>query len=251
MHYFRSRPPKDIAAAIVFLAVIGLLIGSAFWAFRQFRNTPLFVDPERYPIRGIDISRHNGEIDFEKVAASGIEFVFIKASEGTDHQDSSFARNFEKAKEAGLTTGAYHFFRFDKDGIEQAGNFLAAVGDKNPDMNLVIDVEKTGNPDNVELETVKNRLISMVDYMNLLGHRVMIYTNWEGYYDYIEDSLPGYPLWICRFRENPINAEWTFWQYSHSGDVPGIKGKVDLDAFCGTRKEWEAFLNGALWPYTE
>lgn len=250
MGYFRQRPAKDIVTGVVFLAVLGLLAFSAVWAYKEYRNTPPYVDSDRYPIRGIDISRHNGKIDFEKVKNSGIEFVFIKSSEGTNHRDSLFNKNLEQAKRAGLKTGAYHFFRFDKDGVEQALNFLGALGGRTPELGLVIDVEKAGNPGNVSPEEVKKRLTKMVEYMNLLGHRVMIYTNFEGYYDYIAEILPGYPLWICRFQENPINAEWTFWQYDHHGRVEGIEGDVDLNAFCGNREDWQRFLEGEVWPFT-
>lgn len=250
MRYLFSRPAHDIAAAAGFIVVLCILGFSAFWASREIQSSPPYVDPEKYPVRGIDISRHNGTIDFGKVAATGIEFVFIKASEGLSHRDSLFSRNYEEARRAGLKTGAYHFFRFDADGAEQGANFLSAVGSRPQDLGLVIDVEKTGNPSDVSIEEVRKKLSAMVDYMNLLGYRVMIYTNHEGYYDYMAEDLPGYPLWICRFQENPINAEWTFWQYDHHGKLDGIKGEVDLDVFCGSKEDWQRFLNGDLWPYT-
>lgn len=250
MRRFLQRPPKDIAAFFLFVVVIFGLGFSAYWAYRQYITAPPYVDAEKYPVRGIDVSRHNGNINFEDVADSGMEFVFIKASEGINHRDSLYRRNMESAKRAGLKTGAYHFFRFDRDGISQAVNFLQAVGPHFLDLGLVIDVESAGNPDTIPNEKVKKRLADMVEYMNLLGHRVMIYTNLDGYYDYIEDILPGYPLWICRFKENPINAEWTFWQYDHHGKVKGVEGDVDINAFCGSREEWESFLKGAVYPYT-
>lgn len=251
MRYLRHRPAKDIAVAIVFLGVICLLVFSAVWAYREYISSPPFVDDEKYPVRGIDVSRHNGDIDFKKVASSGVEFVFVKASEGVSHRDSLFVRNVEEAKRAGLKVGAYHFFRFDAEGVDQAVNFLSSVGQRPLDLGLVIDVEKTGNPKSIEEEEVKRKLSSMVEYMNLLGYRVMIYTNHEGYYTYIDDTFPGIPLWICRFYENPINAEWTFWQYDHHGKVEGIRGDVDLNAFCGSRDDWQRYLKGALYPYSE
>lgn len=238
------RPLKDIIIGFIFLCVVCLLVLSAVWAYHQYISTPPYVDNERYPVRGIDISRHNGEVDFEKVAGSGIEFVFIKASEGENHRDSLFSKNLSSAGEAGLKTGAYHFFRFDKDGVKQALNFIGAVGQRHTDLGLVIDVEKAGNPEGISEELIKDRLLSMVEYINLLGYKVMIYTNLEGYYDYIADTLPGCPLWICRFQENPINTEWTFWQYDHHGNVSGVKGDVDLNAFYGSREEWEKYLKG-------
>ena len=242
---------KDILAALAFVAVICLMVFSGLWAFRQYIETPPYVDEGKYPVKGIDISRHNGEIDFKKVADSGIEFVFIKASEGATHKDNMFSHNLQASSKAGLKTGAYHFFRFDREGVDQAVNFLEAVGKHKTDMGLVIDVEATGNPKGVPIEEIQSRLTSMVEYLNLSGYRVMIYTNNDGYYDYIADTLPGYPLWICRFQENPINAEWTIWQYDHHGKVDGIKGDVDLNVFCGSREDWNRFLNGSVWPYDE
>ena len=238
----RQRPLKDIVVAIVFLGVIFLLVFSVVWAYREYISTPPYVDELKYPVRGIDISRHNGDIDFPAVADAGIEFVFIKASEGANHRDSLFRRNNREARLAGLKTGAYHFFRFDRDGVEQAVNLLEAVGDMPLDLGLVIDVEEAGNPKGVPPETINERLLAMVEYLNMVGKGVMIYTNVDGYYEYIADTLTGCPLWICGFRKNPINTEWVFWQYNHHGKVNGIKGDVDLNTFYGNRKEWENYL---------
>lgn len=247
---FFNRPLKDIIVAGIFLLVCLLLVFAAIWAYQTFLHTPPYVDPERYPVRGIDISAHNGDVDLQKAADSGIEFVFIKATEGGDFKDRNFRVNYDKATKAGLKKGIYHFFRFDRDGVEQALNLLRAVSYRKPELGLVIDVEKAGNPDSIPIEVVNRRLIEMVDYLNLLGHRVMFYTNREGYYDYLAETFPGQPLWICGFQENPIHAEWTFWQFNHRGRVDGIKGDVDMNAFCGSRQEWESFLQGSLWPYS-
>lgn len=250
MRHLWGKPVKDIFIALIFAGVIVFLVFSAIWAFRQYKNSPPYVDPEKYPVRGIDISRHNGLIDFEKVKNDGMEFVFIKASEGSSSQDSLYSRNFDEARKAGLKTGAYHFFRFDREGVDQAVNFVNAVGPQIPEMGLVIDVEKTGNPDSIPTEIIKERLVAMVDYLNLLGFRIMFYTNHDGYYDFLDDTFPGFPLWICRFKENPIYAEWSFWQFDHHGKVAGINGEVDLNAFCGSREEWQRFLQGEIWPYS-
>lgn len=247
---FFDRPWKDLVAAAAFLSVCFLLVFAAVWAYHTFISTPPYVDPERYPIRGIDVSAHNGTINMERVKETGMDFVFIKASEGKDFKDKRFRENYDKAKKAGLKVGIYHFFRFDRDGVEQALNLLKAVGARKPDLGIVIDVEKTGNPDSIPIDSVNMRLSQMVDYLNLLGHRVMFYTNRDGYYEYIAETFPGSPLWICGFSENPINAEWTFWQFNHRGKVDGIEGDVDMNAFCGSHDEWETFLDGGIWPYS-
>ena len=188
-------------------------------------------------------------MNLDAAAASGIEFIFIKASEGEDFRDQNFRINYAKASHAGMRIGAYHFFRFDREGIPQAKNFLEAVGGRPLDLGLAIDVEQAGNPVDVDSVTISRRLIDMVEYLNLRGYRVTCYTNREGYFDYILPSVPGTTLWICSFSRIPFDGEWTFWQYDHHGHVPGIPHDVDLNAFCGSRADWQRYLRGAPWPY--
>lgn len=235
-----------MVADFIFLAL--LLVFSGFWAWRQFMISPPYVSPERYPIRGIDVSAHNGMMNLDAAAHDGIEFVFIKASEGGDFKDENFRINYEKARQAGLKTGAYHFFRFDTDGISQALNLVEAIGNRDLDLGIAIDVESAGNPEGIPERLIQERLSSMVDYLILKGYRVMFYTNRQGYYDHVKNSFEGFPLWICSFSSTPISTEWTFWQYNHHGKVKGIKGEVDLNAYCGSRSEWLDFLVGVNQP---
>lgn len=228
--------------AIDFCLVAMLVVFSLFWAWQQFMESPPYVDPERYPVRGIDVSAHNGDIDFNAVRADGMEFVFIKASEGENFKDASFRRNFDKAKKAGMHIGAYHFFRFDRDGVNQAVNLLDAIGDRHPDLGIAVDVETAGNMEGYSIGYLKAQLQAMVDYLNLKGYRVMFYTNRDGYYDFIHEDFRGYPLWICAFTSTPIETDWTFWQFNHRGSVKGIKGNVDLNTFFGSREEWKEFI---------
>ena len=181
-------------------------------------------------------------MNLDAVKDAGYEFIFIKASEGETFKDSNFRLNYEKAVAAGLKTGAYHFFRFDRDGVAQAQNFLNVVGGRRLDLGLAVDVEKFSNDTTLNHDVVKDRLVSMIEYLNLKGYRVILYSNAEGYYDIIQSVAPGECLWICSFSSIPINENWTFWQYNHHGKVPGIQGDVDLNTFFGNKKEWEEFL---------
>lgn len=231
-----------------FIMLAVMLVLAAVWAVNQFYVSPPYVDPERYPVRGIDISSHNGMVNLDAAADDGIEFVFIKASEGGDFRDDNFRLNYEKAVAAGLKTGAYHFFRFDTDGVSQALNFLQAVGDRHLPLGLIIDVEEHGNPTDIPHYLIQERLSAMVDYLSMKGHRVTFYTNRKGYYQYLKENFRGFPLWICSFSSTPIYTEWTFWQYNHKGRVKGISGNVDLNVFCGSKNEWTDFLIGAYHP---
>lgn len=244
-----SSKRGELTVVLAFILTLALLILTSVWAWRQFMTSPPYVDPERYPVRGIDVSRHNGMMNLDAAADDGIEFIFIKASEGITHRDENFRINYDKARHAGMKIGAYHFFRFDKDGVEQAKNLLRTIGRRPLDLGVAVDVESHSNPEGIAPETVIQRLSRMVDYLNLRGYRVTFYTNRDGYNDYLAANFPGYPLWICSFSETPINAEWTFWQFNHKGKVSGIRGDVDINVFCGNRKEWDAFLAGDVWPY--
>lgn len=234
------RPRKDIVMAGWFLLVSLTLTGAIFWAWRQYIDTPPYVDPDLFPVRGIDMSRHNGYANFRAVQNAGYSFVFLKASEGGDLKDENFAINHSQAREAGLKTGAYHFFRFDRDGVEQALNLLGAVKDHPLELGLVIDVEEHGNAKGVPEDSVKFRLSQMTEYLNLRGYRVAFYTNREGLEKYLGDDFRGFPLWICSFSaDNAAADDWTFWQFDHHGKVPGVHGEVDINTFRGNYEDFE------------
>ncbi len=233
----------DIVIFLCFLTAAALLTWAAYAAWINFRTTPPYVDRDRYPVAGFDISSHNGNIDFKSAVKDGMEFVWIKATEGVTFRDRRFSSNYEKAGKAGLKRGAYHFFRFDKDGVEQAINLLETVGDRNLELGVAIDVESSGNPKGVDEELIKERILAMVEYLNLRGLAPTLYCNKTDYYQYMAESFPGNSLWICSFSQDPISAPWTFWQHNHKGAVKGIKGAVDLNVFGGSRKEWTDFIS--------
>lgn len=240
-----KRPIKDIKVAIWFLLVVVLLGAAAWWAYLRYITTPPYVDPARYPIRGLDISWHNGYSNLDAAADEGYEFVWLKATEGVTSRDENFALNFQKAKHAGLKVGAYHFFRFDRDGVEQAQNLLKTIGNRPLDLGIALDVEESGNASNVPLDSIKARLQIMVEYLNMRGHRVMFYSNRQGLEKYLLPEFEGFPLWVCSFTDNSVYDDWTFWQYSHRGKVRGVRGDVDLNTFNGSRREWEEWLRSA------
>ncbi len=241
-HKFEFPRLGDRNVVIIFIIVLSMLVSASIWVWHEYRTTPPYIDSEKYPIKGIDVSRHNGMMNFDAAVADGVEFVFIKASEGKSLQDENFRINYEKAGRAGMKIGAYHFFRFDVDGVEQAHNLLGAIKNCELDLGVAIDVEKSGNPDGISDDIVQRELRQMVDYLTLRGVDITLYTNKDGYYQYCQSSdFAICRLWICSFSQNPINAEWTFWQYNHRGKVKGIRGDVDLNVFNGSREDWEKY----------
>lgn len=199
--------------------------------------------PATYPVRGIDISAHNGIIGFDRVATAGIDFAYIKATEGATFKDPRFSDNYRNATQAGLVTGAYHFFRFDIDGTMQALNLINSIQDLDMRLPVAIDLEEWTNPDDIPTDTVLKNLGEMIGHLRRSGYNPIIYTNKDGHNRFLTDSgFSGTPLWICSFTDPPIKAGWTIWQYHHRGRIDGIDGIVDLNVFHGSRHEWEQWL---------
>ena len=99
----------------------------------------------RFPAQGIDVSHHQGAIDWPLLPAQGVDFAYIKASEGGDHRDRAFAANWSGARRAGIARGAYHFFTLCRPGADQAANFIAAVPAEPDALPPAVDLEYMGN----------------------------------------------------------------------------------------------------------
>ena len=224
--------------SIVVFAAIGLLI--FYLAVTGRGETSLPVDTSAYVVRGADISAHNGNVDFDILRENGLEFVFIKATEGADFKDAAFASNRIAARKAGLKVGAYHFFRFDSPGYMQALNLLHSVRGRQLDLPLVIDVEEWTNPVNRSTDQTVGRIKEMAEELRSEGYRVMLYTNKDGYSRFVDGRLDNYPLWICSFKPLDDDTDWTMWQYTHRGTIEGIDRLIDLNVFRGDRVRWDS-----------
>lgn len=228
--------------AVSVLAILAALAGLSVYSFktRVYKKVNV-LDMSAFKITGIDVSSHNGKIDFCEVKGAGYDFAVIKASEGVSFRDSLFDVNCRNALAAGLKVGAYHFFRFDSDGASQARNLMDAVAGKKLSLPLVVDVENHTNPYAFFPEEVTRNLRNMVDELGNYNYPVMLYTNKKGYQGLIRDEFPDCGLWICTFSAPEDGMDWSLWQYSHLGKAPGLTGDVDLDVFSGDETEWDAW----------
>ena len=240
-----TRP--DYIKWLLLLGVAALVVLFGLYVGRRYiLPHSVNVDRYRYPIAGIDVSKHNGEIDFDQVSDDNYQFVFIKASEGKTYQDDAFERNYAGARDAGLKVGAYHFFRKNRSGKEQADNFLNVIKGKPMDLPLVIDLEDDwGNGVNIDRKLALERVLDMINILSDKGYPVMIYTNLDGYGKYYKDMLGDHDLWLCSFTSPDLLPEMPhcIQQFSHEGNVSGVKGDVDLNVFRGTKKEWNRYLD--------
>lgn len=204
--------------------------------------------PTQYEIHGIDVSKYQQTIDWERVQAMKVEnikigFAFIKATEGNGNRDAQFVRNWKRSKEAGLTRGAYHFFLPTKSGKTQAENFIENVMLEPGDLPPVLDVEQTyGVPANRIVERVKEFLNTVEEHY---GVKPIIYTNVDFYEQYLKVECEEYPLWVAHYlqKERPrIARPWHFWQHSETGRVNGILSKVDFNVFSGDSAAFRSLL---------
>lgn len=180
--------------------------------------------------RGIDVSRHQGNIDWNAVKASGINFAFIKATEGVDYTDPKFTANAQGAAAAGLNMGAYHYLRAG-DVQKQASQFLDALKPYQWNYPIVVDVE---DAELVQLgkSNITDMVVQFCEIIKAAGYIPMVYANPNWCNNYLEMSrLSGYDLWLAHYNvDSPSNKyPYTIWQNSSTGSVPGISGNTDLN----------------------
>lgn len=205
----------------------------------------------RMPVQGIDVARYQGDIDWAEVRRAGIRFAYIKTTEGGDHVDPSFYRNWEGAAAAGVARGAYHFIYWCRTAAEQALWFTMAVPRDPSALPPVLDLEWNGHsptcPKKVPRETALEKIRVLLDAMEKhTGKKPVIYTDITFHRDVLEGELKDTPFWLRsvaaepheRFKDRP----WLFWQYTATGRVSGIKGHVDRNVFNGSVKDWERWL---------
>ena len=191
-----------------------------------------------YDIKGVDVSRYQGNINWQTFESQNIKFAFIKATEGSNHVDKYFSRNWENVAKTNILATAYHFFSFESSGTTQAENFISTVGKRKGMLPPVVDVEfyadYFSNPPNKEkiTYTLSELLNQLEKFYNV---KPIIYTTYKTYEAYIKDNFTSYPLWIRNVYINPSLTgidSWIFWQYSDEGKLYGHQGKaIDLNIY--------------------
>ena len=211
-------------------------------------NTP---SRERYPVRGVDVSSWQGEIDWPTLAGQGLSFAFIKATEGSGFTDPRFSYNWEEARKTALRVGAYHFFSYDSPGKTQADNFIAAVPREPGALPPVVDVEFYGDKpaDPPAAADVHPQLDALLRRLEAhYGVRPILYATGKAYRLYLEGRYDDYDLWIrdVYFTPSlPASRPWTFWQYADNARLQGYTGRepcIDMNVFSGTPEEFAAYV---------
>ncbi|WP_169796413.1 GH25 family lysozyme [Chondromyces crocatus] len=196
-------------------------------------------------VEGIDVSYWQQHVDWQAVADAGIQFAIARVSHGT--RDTFFDANWAGIKAAGLVRGAYQYYLADHDPLEQAELMIEAIGTlQDGDLPPVIDIESHEGQDR---ETILAGLRLWLDRVEgALGRKPIIYTGKYFWQDFVaSDEFVDHPLWIPNYSNDCPNlpngtwSDWTFFQYSSTGSVPGISGNVDRNHFNGSLEMLHAF----------
>ena len=243
------------------------------WGFNHFFVSPtgfrwraLYGDPKHpggYGIRGIDISHHQGVIDWDRLANGMIDgtpprFIIIKATEGATLTDRRFHDNFRNAREYGYIRGAYHFWSNKSPARDQARHFLEQVRLLDGDLPPVLDIER--KPVGTKEEFQREILAWLHTVEDRYHVKPIIYTYRKFREEYLDAPVFGdYPYWVAHYYvdEMDYEGEWSFWQHTDAGKLPGINGYVDLDVYNGSYYELKRLTIGgsvsgeedAPWPY--
>ncbi|GAA1864358.1 GH25 family lysozyme [Myceligenerans crystallogenes] len=236
----RRRPAVGLLVLLASAVVLAaLVLNGVLWPNR--------VLTAAYDVRGIDVSHHNGTVDWRAVAEQEIDFAYVKATEGSGHVDERFAENWRGAREAGLTVGAYHFMSFESPGADQAANLMAEVPAAEGALPPVVDLEPYGGhalPPADDVRAILDPLLAAIE--EHYGKPAIIYTTSQAYDKYLTGRYPRNPVWIRSIAWEPRLSDgraWTIWQYSDRdrldgvGKDPGVEPYVDMNVVDGTLED--------------
>jgi lysozyme len=241
-----------VTAAALGLASCAVIPGGRYASKGDAKPHEGVASAHLLPIHGIDISKWQGPVDWASVRGAGTQFAFIKATEGGDHVDERFIENWWAAKRAGVPRGAYHFVYWCRPALEQAEWFKRNVPQDPDALPPVLDLEWNGHsatcPRKVPREQALDMTRTLLQEMEAhTGKRPIIYTDITFHREVLEGEFDGYPFWIRSTAAEPheryADRRWTFWQFTTTGRVPGVKGDVDRNTFYGTENQWRTFLS--------
>lgn len=222
-----------------FLLVVGIAVHDVFFPDDQLLLSAILNgSSSREPSSvcdGIDVSHHQGLIDWEAVSATKVQFVFLKATEGATHVDRRFARNLRGARRVGIPVGAYHFLNAKSTIASQFANFYEHASPSELDLLPVVDVEWSGvrGWSTQQLHDSLSLFVRLVE--EYYGCQPLIYADEKFFYRHLKGHFDSYPLFIARYQKQqpqlPFARRYYLWQSSEKGHVAGISGHVDLDMF--------------------
>ncbi len=209
---------------------------------------------------GVDVSYWDAEIDWVSVKDFGVEFVFMKATEGDYYQDPTLVERLASTNSVGLPRSAYHFFRANVDPIKQAESYIRTLEAANSDTELppIFDMETNDGKSREEIMAGAKIWLDLVE--QAFGEKPIIYSPQfflENYFSTQNGTPPDwvseYSLWLAQYPASYSDgldpfalpngwSDWAFWQYSDKGVVPGINASADMNVFNGSSSDLRKFI---------
>jgi len=249
----RSRLRRLLAVSVTTLALVATAVGA---------SQPASADHGFTGTQGVDVSHWQGTINWTSVRNAGIEFAYIKATEGTSYRDPAFNSNYPNAYYAGVIRGAYHFARPNISGAATQADYFVNNGGRwsadNRTLPGALDIEPNpysgGYCYGKTQQGMRDWIYAFYSrYKYRTGRDVVIYTT-ASWWNYCTGSWTGMasrsPLWVAHWGVHTptrpagwSSTTWTFWQYTSTGRVSGISGDVDRNRFNGDRSRLIALAN--------
>lgn len=202
--------------------------------------------PSGFTYYGIDVSHHQGVIDWQRVAEASqvkgfpIKFAFIKATEGSTFTDPDYQNNISNARRAGIVCGAYHFYDPWTSPEKQAQHFINTVQPERGDMVPVVDVERGGRS-SANLRQDLSIFMTLIE--EHFGVKPILYTSVKFRQRNLNShNFDDYPFWVAHYYVVRPNTDknWCFWQFTDRAGVEGIAGYTDFNVFKGTPAQFES-----------
>ncbi len=249
----RSRLGRGNKKSMALIVIMLFIIAAVFFLGRElywFVTESQIDENDPYPVKGVDVSAYQKDIDWKGLEEEGIYFAFIKATEGSSHVDENFERNWDEAHKTDMKVGAYHFMSYDTEGETQAENFIEHVDKRWGMLPPVVDVEFYG--EYTENHPSAEKMYAILDvilekFEDRYGLVPIIYTNTYIYENYISGRYDDHPIWISDHSVPETlsdGREWTFCQYTFSAvseNVAGGEQYVDMNVFNGSRWEFRNY----------
>lgn len=189
-------------------------------------------------IKGLDVSKFQGEVDWERVKAAGYRFAMLRAGYGFNTVDPQFRRNASECNRIGLPIGAYWFCYAvsPSSAVQEADGCLDTIADYKLEYPVCYDIEQasvdyaSGEGVTITPELSKQLVKSFCDRIEAKGYFAMFYSNKNFLDQYLgSDIAKRYALWYARYADTFDGTDCAMWQYTSQGSVPGISGNVDLN----------------------
>ena len=225
---------KKLFKYLFIIVIIAGLVWLGYTGFKErwFNINGWFVGGNPF---GVDVSSYQERTDFNKLKDQGVEFAYIKATEGSTHVDPSFRQKWKDAADDGMLVGAYHFFSYESSGTKQAKNYIETVGKLKgkliPAVDMELSMTEVYNPPEKE-DVVRGLKAFIAVVEEEYGVKPLIYAQKDYFDKYLADDFKDYPKWV-RNVFYPVwidmGDDWTVWQYNDHGQLKGYQGETYID----------------------